>query len=168
VAHYVLEGMQVGCGTMGMPTATVRLRGPNGRVAIHAAVGTGPVDAAFKAIDSIVGVRVELVEYHVHAVTEGIDALGEVSVRIRPGHAAVRPGPIAPSDQPRAPIARGHGADTDIVVASAKAYLAAVNRVLDETAPPFGGAAGRGTPTVDDVAIEPPQAAARPVQELPV
>jgi 2-isopropylmalate synthase len=151
VAHYVLDGMQVGCGTMGLSTATVRLRGPRGRVAVHAAVGTGPVDAAFKAIDSILGIRVELIEYDVHAVTEGIDALGEVSVRVRHGHLATGGAATAQSDQPRTPIARGHGADTDIVVASAKAYLAAVNRVLD-----------------DLVLTEPvPNAAARPTQELP-
>ena len=124
-AHYVLDGMQVGCGTTGMSTATVRLRGPGDELAVQAAIGTGPVDAAFKAIDVIVGIRVELLEYRVDAVTAGIDALGEVSVRVRPGGGTA--------------IARGHGADTDIVVASAKAYLAAVNRVLDTTlvAPPL-------------------------------
>jgi len=115
--HYVLDGMQVGCGTTGMSTATVRLRLPDDQLAVLAAIGTGPVDAAFKAIDGLVGIRVELLEYHVDAVTAGIDALGEVSVRVRPGGTAG--------------IARGHGADTDIVVASAKAYLAAINRALD-------------------------------------
>jgi 2-isopropylmalate synthase len=148
-AHYVLDGMQVGCGTTGMSTATVRLRGPSGHVELRAAVGTGPVDAAFKAIDSITDARVDLVEYHVHAVTEGIDALGEVSVRVRPG--ARRDAPPQ-ADPPRARIAHGHGADTDIVVASAKAYLAAINRVLGDVA----------------VAGPSPAASARPGRELPL
>src|SRR5262249_45392922 len=67
--RFTLDGLQVGCGTMGLPTATVRLRGPDDDLRIHAAVGTGPVDAAFKAIDGIVGQRVTLVEYQVHSVT---------------------------------------------------------------------------------------------------
>jgi len=151
--HYALDGLQVGCGTMGMPTATVRLRGPGGGVSVHAAVGTGPVDAAFKAIDLIVGVRVALLEYQVHSVTEGIDALGEVSVRLRPGEATRRRVASAQSDEPRQQVVHGYGADTDIVVASAKAYLAALNRVLDDTA----AVAGPLPPS-------PP----RPVRELPL
>jgi 2-isopropylmalate synthase len=147
----VLDGLQVGCGTMGMPTAAVRLRGPGGHVAVHAAVGTGPVDAAFKAIDVIVGTRVALVEYQVHSVTEGIDALGEVSVRVRPRDAVAHRVPSAQSDEPRPHVVHGHGADTDIVVASAKAYLAALNRVLDDVA-----------------AVASLAAAARPVRELPL
>ena len=54
VEVYTLDGLQVACGTMGMPTATVRLRGPDGNMHVHAAVGTGPVDATYKAIDGIV------------------------------------------------------------------------------------------------------------------
>jgi 2-isopropylmalate synthase len=151
--HYALDGLQVGCGTMGMPTATVRLRGPGGGVSVHAAVGTGPVDAAFKAIDLIVGVRVALVEYQVHSVTEGIDALGQVSVRLRPGDASRRRLTSAQSDEPRPPVVHGYGADTDIVVASAKAYLAALNRVLDDTAA---------------IAAALPPSPPRPMRELPL
>jgi 2-isopropylmalate synthase len=125
---YSLEGMLVGCGTMGMPTATIRLRGPNGITETRASIGTGPVDAAYKAIDSIVAASATLLEFSVHAVTEGIDALGEVSVRIRSksGRSALTPqhGGV----QPR--VFRGHGADTDILVASVKAYLKALNRML--------------------------------------
>src|SRR5512137_495645 len=85
---FVLDGLQVACGTMGMPTATVRLRGPDGAMHIQAAIGTGPVDAAYKAIDAIVQAPNTLLEFAVHAVTEGIDALGEVTVRVesRNGH----------------------------------------------------------------------------------
>src|SRR5260221_9327700 len=79
-----LDGLQVSCGTMGMPTATVRLRGPDGVVRTVAFTGTGPVDATYKAIDSIVNIPCTLLEFNVHAITEGIDALGEVTVRIQP------------------------------------------------------------------------------------
>jgi 2-isopropylmalate synthase len=122
-----LEGLQVGCGTPGMATATVRLRGPDGSVRAQASIGTGPVDATFKAIDALVGVPVELVELSVHSVTEGIDALGHVAVRVREaaGHAIV----TAQRDaSPR--MFHGAGADTDIIVASARAYLRAINRML--------------------------------------
>ncbi len=114
---FALEDIQVVCGRRGMPTATVRLRGPDNASTVRAAVGTGPVDAAYKAIDAIVNAPNTLVEYSVHAVTEGIDALGEVTVRLQ-SHEA----------EPR--TLGGHGADTDIIVASAKAYLAALNKLV--------------------------------------
>src|SRR5574341_1304541 len=81
---YILDGMQVTCGTFGMTTATVRLKGPDGQVHVHASMGSGPVDAAYKAIDSIVKAENTLLEFNIHAITEGIDALGEVTVRIQP------------------------------------------------------------------------------------
>ena len=114
---FAMEDIQVTCGRHGMPTATVCLRGPDGQNVVHAAVGTGPVDAVYKAIDAIVHAPNTLVEYNVHAVTAGIDALGEVTVRLQ-----------SQDDQRR--TFGGHGADTDIIVASAKAYLAALNKLL--------------------------------------
>ncbi len=125
---YALDGLQVACGTMGMPTATVRLRGPDGQLHVHAAVGTGPVDATYKAIDAIVGVPITLLEFVVHAVTEGIDALGEVTVRIQGEDGLSSVSAQREDDLPR--TFGGYGADTDIVVASAKAYLAALNKLL--------------------------------------
>ncbi len=125
---YALEGLQVACGTIGMPTATVRLRGPDGGQHVQAAVGTGPVDATYKAIDEIVGADTRLLEFAVHAVTEGIDAQGEVTVRIQ-----ARSSGSAEAEREFSDGARtygGYGADTDIVVASAKAYLSAVNKLL--------------------------------------
>jgi 2-isopropylmalate synthase len=109
-------------------------------VHVQAAVGTGPVDAAFKAVDAIVQQQADrqgsparqgipaLQEFAVHAVTEGIDALGEVTVRVM--DQSQEPGLTAQTeiDQPR--MFGGYGADTDIVVASVKAYLAAVNKLL--------------------------------------
>jgi 2-isopropylmalate synthase len=124
---YALEALQVACGTQGMPTAAVRLRGPDGRVLTHAAIGTGPVDAAYKAIDALIQAPAELVEYSVHSVTEGIDALGEVSVRVR---SLADRAPNAQKDVPASPVFHGSGAETDIIVASAKAYLKALNRML--------------------------------------
>jgi len=128
---FSLDGLQVACGTMGMPTATVRLRDPQGRLHIHAAVGTGPVDAAYKAIDAIVQAENVLQEFVVHAVTEGIDALGEVTVRIQGQDSHSTLDAQREVDQPR--TFGGYGADTDIVVASAKAYLAALNKLLVAT-----------------------------------
>lgn len=114
---YSLVDIQVTCGTMGLPTATVKMKNASGQEVIHAAVGAGPVDASYKAVDAIVNAPNTLIEYSVHSVTEGIDALGEVTVRISPN-----------GDDKRS--FGGYGAHRDIVVASVKAYLAAVNRMV--------------------------------------
>jgi 2-isopropylmalate synthase len=101
---------------------------------VAASVGTGPVDAAYRAIDELVRRPATLVDYSVRSVTEGIDALAEVSVRVQ-SSSSERARPLNPqrhSDE--APSWRGHGADTDIVVASVKAYLAALNRLVAATA----------------------------------
>jgi 2-isopropylmalate synthase len=111
-----LADIQVVCGTMGMPTATVRLIDPEGKEHTHASIGTGPVDASYRAIDAIVQAHNVLVEYSVHSVTEGIDALGEVTVRISPPDSEKTFG--------------GYGAHADIVVASVKAYMVALNRMI--------------------------------------
>lgn len=113
---FTLDDIQVVCGTMGMPTATVRLKNQSGESLVHAAVGRGPVDASYGAVDGIVQAPNVLLEYSVHSVTEGIDALGEVTVR------------ISPPDSDRS--FGGYGADSDIIVASVKAYMAAVNRMI--------------------------------------
>lgn len=69
---------------MGMPTCTVQMRGPEGLLRTGVAVGTGPVDAAYKAIDSLVQVDADLTDYTVNSVTEGIEALANTRVQIRP------------------------------------------------------------------------------------
>ncbi len=125
---YTLDGLQVSCGTLGMPTATVRLRGPDGQLHVQAAMGTGPVDATYKAIDAIVQAPNTLLEFNVHAITEGIDAIGEVTVRIREKDG--QPRLDAQREVETVRVYSGHGADTDIIVASAKAYLAALNKLL--------------------------------------
>lgn len=114
---FSLNDLQVACGRPGMSTATVRLNGPDGTEHVAASVAAGPIDAAFHAIDEVISVPARLVEFDVHGVTAGKDALGEATVRV-----AARQG----DDRSFG----GYGADTDIIVASAKAYLAALNRLL--------------------------------------
>ncbi|MDP2931665.1 MAG: 2-isopropylmalate synthase [Chloroflexota bacterium] len=116
---YRLERIQVTCGDRGIPTASVQLTDPEGKFLADAALGTGPVDAVYKAINRIVGVSNKLTEFSVKSVTEGIDAIGEVLIRIE-------------SD---GVIYTGRGADTDIIVASAKAYMNALNRLLNAKKP---------------------------------
>jgi 2-isopropylmalate synthase len=128
---FSLDGLQVACGTMGLPTATVRLKGPDGKLYVHASIGTGPVDACYKAIDAIVDAPAKLLEFAVHAITEGIDALGEVTVRIEAEDGATATN--AQRDYEQSRTYGGHGADTDIIVASVKAYLAALNKMLVAT-----------------------------------
>jgi 2-isopropylmalate synthase len=125
---YTLDGLQVTCGTMGMPTATVRLKGPDGKIHIQVSMGTGPVDATYKAINAIVNTPNTLLEFNIHAITEGIDALGEVTVRVQGnnGHQTMD----AQKELLYSRIYGGHGADTDIIVASAKAYINALNKLI--------------------------------------
>ncbi|MBN2193286.1 MAG: 2-isopropylmalate synthase [Polyangiaceae bacterium] len=125
--YFALEALKVACGSKGPATALVCLKGPDG-VVTHEGAGTGPVDAVFKAIDALVQAPSELLEYTVHAVTEGIDALGQVSVRVAAQSEGSKINPQYEHTQPR--IFHGHGAETDIIAASAKAYVAALNRLL--------------------------------------
>src|SRR5690606_6677019 len=86
---YRLVSVHVSAGS-GMPTASVKLLGPGGEELVTAAIGTGPVHAIFTAVDQLVEAPAELLEYSINAVTEGIDALGEASVRIRMKSEALR------------------------------------------------------------------------------
>jgi 2-isopropylmalate synthase len=129
---FYLEGLQVSCGTLGMPTATVRLRGPDRVIHNFASMGTGPVDATYKAIDAIIQTPCKLLEFNIHAITEGIDALGEVTVRIQSdSHSDTKMD--AQSELEYARVYGGHGADSDIIVASAKAYINALNKLIIAT-----------------------------------
>lgn len=116
---------------MGLPTATVRLIDQDGGLHIQASVGTGPVDAAFNAVDTIIQVPNKLLEFSINAVTEGIDAIGEVTVRLEPKNGAI-PGRTSPQSGLTHPRSfGGYGADTDIIVASVKAYLSGLNKLLN-------------------------------------
>lgn len=108
-----LEHVQVSCGDHARPTATVTVSTPEGHELTDAAIGTGPVDAVYKAINRVVDVPNELVEFAVQSVTEGLDALGEVTIRLRHDNR----------------IFSGHAANTDVIVASAQAYINALNRI---------------------------------------
>ncbi|RMG93242.1 MAG: 2-isopropylmalate synthase [Chloroflexi bacterium] len=124
-----LNHIQVSCGDHSIPTATVSLTGPDGQVYQDAALGTGPVDAVYQAINRIVGVPNTLLEFTINAVTEGLDAVAETTIRIQPheeGGYKLNP----QTNQPSARTFSGHGASTDIVVASARAYMSALNKLL--------------------------------------
>jgi 2-isopropylmalate synthase len=109
-----LEHLQVSCGTNLRPTATVRMLLPGGESREAVSLGDGPVDATYRAIDELTQVSGDVDEFAVQAVTAGMDAVGEVTVRLR--H--------------QGSLSTGHGADTDILVAAAKAYVQALNRVV--------------------------------------
>jgi len=112
---YHLEQVHFTSGEPGIPTATVELVTQEGVHLIDSSHGTGPVDAVYKAINRIVNVPNELTEFRVEAVTRGIDALGEVTIRVTSQDGEVF---------------TGRGAHSDIIVASAKAYTNALNRLL--------------------------------------
>ncbi len=110
---YKLAYLNTTSGTNTVPTATIRLA--HGRKVIQdAACGDGPVDACYNTIDRITGLSPELLDYSLRAVTGGKDALGEVAVKLRYKGIEVT----------------GRGTSTDIIEASGKAYVNAINRVL--------------------------------------
>ena len=127
---YRLDDLQVSSGTMGLPTATVRMIGPDGELHTKAAIGTGPVDATYKAIDEIVQMPNSLLEFHIDAITEGIDAIGAVTVRLKPENGSVSKRTSPQSGIERRRTFGGYGAHTDIIVASARAYIAGLNKLL--------------------------------------
>jgi 2-isopropylmalate synthase len=106
-------------GTAVEPRATVRLK-KNGKVFEASSNGDGPVDACYKAIERITRIQAKLLDYSIQAVTKGKDALGEVNIKL-----AIKNEEIS-----------GRGASTDIIEASVKAYVNAVNRVLFKTKKP--------------------------------
>jgi 2-isopropylmalate synthase len=117
-AAWRLDMVQVSAGDKSTPTATLRLIDPQGDIKTDAATGTGPVDAVYRAMNRITGLTPELTEFSVKSVTEGIDAQGEVTIRIEDDGKTYT----------------GRSSDTDIIVASAKAYISALNRMLMVTA----------------------------------
>jgi 2-isopropylmalate synthase len=121
---YQLQEVQVTCGSNALPMAAVRLLGPSQEEVWATHHGNGPIDAAFKAIDSVVALPNKLLEFSIQAMTGGVDAVGRVLVRIR-GEV-----PFGDTGQMQEREFLGRGADTDVVVASAKAYLFALNRLL--------------------------------------
>ena len=117
-----LDYLSVTSGTRAVPTATVRLqklaRKKTAAAFVQdAGIGDGPVDAALKAIDRLTHTQGQLLDYSLRAVSQGKDALGEVTVKV---------------DFGKGKVVTGKGASTDVIEASARAYLNAVNRFLCE------------------------------------
>lgn len=110
---FQIEHIQVSCGSCACPTATVTIVTPQGKILTDAVVGSGPVDAVYKAINRLIEIPNQLTEFAVQSITEGIDALGTVTVRLRS----------------QEQIFSGQASDTDIVVAAAYAYIQAINRL---------------------------------------
>jgi len=119
---------QVVCGTMEMPTATVKMRGPDGMEHIESVVGKGPVDACYKAVDRIVKSPVVLLDYSVNAVTEGIDALAVTRVSIESTDERLSYESASGLTRKRSFTAQA--SDTDIVVSSTRAYVNALCKML--------------------------------------
>jgi 2-isopropylmalate synthase len=113
VNAWKLIDMQVTAGSSALPTATIKLQNPDGEVVMDASIGDGPVDAIYSAIRRITGVKVTLTDYKIRALTIGRDAQGEVFVKVKHGKRTFS----------------GKGVSTDVIDASARAYLAAINRV---------------------------------------
>jgi 2-isopropylmalate synthase len=112
---WTLKALQVSCGMPVVAAATVVLVDREGGEHPASATGTGPIDATYRAIGEVVQAQSDLKEFVVQAITRGIDALGEVTVRVEDADGTVY---------------SGRGADGDIIVSSAKAYLNALNRML--------------------------------------
>jgi 2-isopropylmalate synthase len=119
---FTLEYLNTTSGTGIVPTATLRVR-KHGEVVQEAACGDGPVDAAYKAIDKIAGVKAKLLDYGLHSVSSGKDAQGEVTVKV----------------QQDGLVVTGKGTSTDIIEASVKAYLNALNKIVSSARRRSGG-----------------------------
>ncbi|GAB63976.1 MAG: 2-isopropylmalate synthase [Candidatus Jettenia sp.] len=111
-AIFQLEGLSISCGPNTVPTAGVRLKLQDGSTVDNATIGDGPIDALFKAIDLSTGIPGKLQDYNIQAVTSGKDAMGEVYVNIDVNGKSIA----------------GRAVSTDIIEASAKAYLHAINK----------------------------------------
>ncbi|GJN28352.1 hypothetical protein PR202_gb16463 [Eleusine coracana subsp. coracana] len=122
-----LVDVQATCGTLGLSTATVKLIVPDGQEKIGCSVGTGPVDAAYKAVDQIVQIPTVLREYGLTSVTEGIDAIATTRVVIT-GDVTTNT-KHAYTGQSFNRSFSGSGAAMDIVVSSVRAYLSALNKM---------------------------------------
>jgi 2-isopropylmalate synthase len=110
---WTLAGLQVTAGSNAIPTATVTLKDSNGENVTDASIGDGPVDAIYSAIQRLTGIKVNLVDYRIRAVTRGKEALGEVQLELEHSGRKIR----------------GRGRSTDILEASALAYVGAINRL---------------------------------------
>jgi len=127
-----VTGLQATTGLSGIPTATVKLMGPDGVERYVSSTGTGPVDAVYKAIDQIIGVEVTLESYAMNSVNEGIEALASTRVVVVPTMDGPNDSAVmdAQTSQLREKKFSGSGSDTDIITSSARAYVSALNKLL--------------------------------------
>ena len=119
--RFQLVHCQVLCGDKQIPTATIGVSDASkegNEVVTLSMTGTGPVDAAYKALRALTVQDIKLLEYTVSSVTAGIDAFGEMTVRC--------------SDITNGRVGTGRSANTDVIVASAQAYLNAINRLVSQ------------------------------------
>ncbi|AZN42946.1 2-isopropylmalate synthase [Paenibacillus albus] len=117
---YSLETIEVSYGNKSVPSATIRVRIAEGEVKEQTAVGNGSVDAIYNAIDGLTTENVELEDYSIKSVSHGKDALGEVHVVLKQDDVS----------------AQGRGLSTDILEASARAYIDALNRLIEKRKSP--------------------------------
>jgi 2-isopropylmalate synthase len=117
---YTLDTIEVSYGNKSVPGAKVRIRTAEGEIREQHAQGNGSVDAIYNAIDLTTGETVELEDYSIKSVTHGKDALGEVHVVLKQNDVS----------------AQGRGLSTDILEASARAYIDALNRLIDKRKSP--------------------------------
>lgn len=115
VAHYELETLQVNYGTTNIPTATIIMKLPNGEVVQEAATGSGSVEAIYNTLERVIDGPVTLTDYRIQSITGGRDALAEVYVNVT--YDGVE--------------SSGRGTAHDVLEASAKAYINAVNRTIN-------------------------------------
>jgi 2-isopropylmalate synthase len=111
---YKLDFLKISSGTTIKPVAEIKLIFKAKKIKAKVS-GDGPVDAVYRAVDKLVKKPDKLVDYIIQAITGGTDALGEVAVRIKDS---------------KENIFSGHGSDTDIIIASAKAYINAINKMV--------------------------------------
>ena len=115
---YTLKHVQVNCGDNILPTATVQLEKSNGELIQDAAIGSGPIDAIYQAVSRIIDTPNELTEFSVQAITAGIDAMGEVTIRVKGEDGS---------------IYTGNSANVDIIVAATNAYVNALNKMISKS-----------------------------------
>ncbi len=118
---YALDYICITSGNKNLPTATIRLK-KDDKIFQDAACGDGPVDAVYQTIERITGIKAELLDYTLRSVSKGKDAIGEVLVKMRIDGR----------------IVNGKGMSTDIIEASARAYLDGINKIVRGEVPKSG------------------------------
>ncbi|KAG0482909.1 hypothetical protein HPP92_010993 [Vanilla planifolia] len=128
-AIWSLSDLQVTCGTLGMSTVTVKLIDSEGLEKVACAVGTGPVHAAYEAVNTIVQVPVTLLEYSLNSVTEGIDTIATTQMLLSGDGEGIKTTNALTRETLQRTFS-GSGADMDVVVSGVRAYIGALNKMM--------------------------------------